>query len=97
MYQKSPYRKKEKKQRIFDILPDSFFKVIGFGFPEDENMGEDSSEDEEDMMKRQMANMELKVDKIKSKPEPQISSPLVQQKKAAHPNRAAYNYEPSSA
>jgi hypothetical protein len=52
LYQKSPYRRKEKKQRIFDILPDSFFKVIGFGFPEDENMGEDSSEDEEEMMKR---------------------------------------------
>jgi len=68
---------KEKKQRLFDQLPDSFFKVIGFGFPEDENMGSDSSEDEEEMVKRQMANMELKVDKIKSKPQPQISSPTV--------------------
>jgi hypothetical protein len=43
-----------------------------------------------------MVNMELKVDKIKSKPQAQVSSPTVQVRKP-HPNRAAYNYEPSSA
>lgn len=97
LYQKSPFRRKDKKDRLYDHLPDSFFKVIGFGFPEDEGMGEDSSEDEDTMLKRQMQAMELKVDKVKRVEEPEkANSPLKPDKKHTF-DRSAYGYEPSSA
>jgi hypothetical protein len=70
---------KDKKKRVYDQIPDSFFKIIGFGFPEDENMGSDSSESEEEMAKRQMENLQLNVDKIKKKA-PEVDSPAVNKK-----------------
>lgn len=72
-----------------------------FGFPEDEGMGSDSSEDEETIIKRQMKNMELSLDKIIKPPvvAPKIEEPekVTKQPRFAMFDKRAYKFEPSSA
>jgi hypothetical protein len=47
------------------MVPKDVLKCLSFGFPEDENMGSDSSEDEDEAAARNLAAFELNKDKIK--------------------------------
>jgi hypothetical protein len=66
LYQKSPFRRIDKQKRVREQVPKDVLKCLSFGFPEDEAMGSDSSEDEEAAAARNIAAFELNKEKIKN-------------------------------